>query len=134
MKRGQIEHTNTEMLILSSYSNPFIISSDHFFESDKQLFMCLEYAAGGELFNIIKKEKTLPETVCRFYAAEIICGLEFLHKNGIVYRDLKPENVLLTTTGHIKIADFGLSKIGVTSTGGITEFGMDGQRTSSFCG
>lgn len=65
----------------------------------------------GELFYLLRKNKKLPEEVAKFYAAEILLALEYLHSRNIIYRDLKPENILLDKDGHIKLADFGLSKV-----------------------
>lgn len=67
--------------------------------------------AGGELFFHLKKQKRFSEEITQFYAAEILLGLEYLHSNNIIYRDLKPENVLLDGEGHVRLTDFGLSKM-----------------------
>lgn len=69
---------------------------------------------GGELFYLLKRVKRMNEADARFYFTEILYGLQYLHEKGIVYRDLKPENLLIGEDGHIKIADFGLSKTGMT--------------------
>jgi serum/glucocorticoid-regulated kinase 2 len=71
----------------------------------------MDFLNGGELFYHLRREQRFSEERTRFYAAEIILALETLHENGIIYRDLKPENVLLDCEGHIKLTDFGLSKI-----------------------
>ena len=67
--------------------------------------------SGGEVFHHLKQRKTFDEELARFYAAEIVLGLGHLHAVGVVYRDLKPENVLLDAEGHIKLTDFGLAKV-----------------------
>lgn len=69
----------------------------------------------GELFYLLRKMRKFTEEVARFYAAEILLALEYLHDRSIIYRDLKPENILLDENGHIKITDFGLSKVLYTS-------------------
>jgi serine/threonine protein kinase len=71
----------------------------------------MDFLNGGELFYHLRKENYFTEDRARFYAAEMILALDHLHKNGVIYRDLKPENVLLDSEGHIKLTDFGLSKL-----------------------
>jgi len=85
----------------------------------------MDYVNGGELFFHLQKDKRFNEDRARFYLAEIACGLEYLHLNGVLYRDLKPENLLLTADGHICLTDFGLAKEGLL---------CDNARTSTFCG
>ena len=71
----------------------------------------MDFLNGGELFYHLRKETKFSEARAKFYAAEIILALECLHSNGIIYRDLKPENVILDQWGHLKLTDFGLSKL-----------------------
>ncbi len=71
----------------------------------------MDFLNGGELFYHLRKETFFEESRARFYVVEMILALEVLHKNGVIYRDLKPENVLLDSVGHIKLTDFGLSKL-----------------------
>ena len=71
----------------------------------------MDFLNGGELFYHLRRENYFNESRARFYAVEIILALECLHSNGVIYRDLKPENVLLDSQGHIKLTDFGLSKL-----------------------
>ena len=85
----------------------------------------MEFINGGELFFHLKKDKKFDEARAKFYAAEIILALEYLHNNGVIYRDVKPENILIDSEGHIRMTDFGLSKGGLDMTDG---------RTESFCG
>ena len=70
----------------------------------------LDYANGGELFSHLRKKVRFTENETRIYAAELILALDHLHQMGFIYRDIKPENVLLDSDGHLKITDFGLSK------------------------
>jgi len=108
-KASQIKHTKTERHILGNVVHPFICSLRYAFQDQSKLFMVLDFFNGGELFFHLNKGR-FPEARTRFYIAEICLAIEHLHKNDILYRDLKPENVLLDSDGHIKLTDFGLSK------------------------
>lgn len=71
----------------------------------------LDYCPGGEIFSYLRRQRRFPEHVSRFYLAEIVLILEFLHeREGVAYRDLKPENILLDAAGHVKLVDFGFAK------------------------
>lgn len=106
----QIEHTCDERYILSRVQHPFITILWGTFQDAKNLFMVMDFAEGGELFSLLRKCHRFPEKVAKFYAAEVILALDYLHHNQIVYRDLKPENLLLDRFGHLKIVDFGFAK------------------------
>eukprot|EP00352_Strombidinopsis_acuminata_P000542 CAMPEP_0176345642 /NCGR_PEP_ID=MMETSP0126-20121128/5624_1 /TAXON_ID=141414 ORGANISM="Strombidinopsis acuminatum, Strain SPMC142" /NCGR_SAMPLE_ID=MMETSP0126 /ASSEMBLY_ACC=CAM_ASM_000229 /LENGTH=206 /DNA_ID=CAMNT_0017692747 /DNA_START=480 /DNA_END=1100 /DNA_ORIENTATION=+ len=80
-------------------------------QDEESLYLLIEYLPGGELFKLMKKSLSLSEEDSRFYLAEIILAIESLHKKNIIYRDLKPENVLIDKDGHVKLIDFGFSKI-----------------------
>ena len=83
-----------------------------------------EFCNGGELFRRMEVERMMTEDVARFYLSEIVCALEYLHEQDIVYRDLKTENVMLDSKGHVRIIDFGLSKMNMS----------EGVTTNTFCG
>lgn len=106
----QVEHINNERRILQAVRHPFIVSLYASFQTRTNLFMCLEYVPGGELFSHLRKAVKFSNDVTRFYAAEILLAIEHLHSLNIIYRDLKPENILLDHEGHIKITDFGFAK------------------------
>ncbi|KAJ1980043.1 cAMP-dependent protein kinase catalytic subunit [Dimargaris verticillata] len=110
VKLKQVEHINSERTILSQVEFPFIVHLYNTFQDQTSLFMLQEYVVGGELFTHLRKAGRFPNDVTRFYAAEIVLAIEYLHNKDIIYRDLKPENLLLSTEGHIKITDFGFSK------------------------
>jgi len=113
LKRNQYEHTMDERRILESVSHGFIVQMDYAFQSDKKLFFCLEYCPGGELFFYLSQIGRFKQDAAKFYAANILLALQHLHGLNILYRDLKPENVLVDKEGYIKLTDFGLSKMGI---------------------
>jgi serum/glucocorticoid-regulated kinase 2 len=113
VKRRQIERTRTERKVLSVVNHPFIMKLHYAFQSPDKLYLVLDYCPGGELFFHLSRFRRFPERVARFYAAELLLALGHLHKRGIIYRDLKPENVLLDADGHVKLGDFGLAKAGI---------------------
>lgn len=123
IRRNQVEHTKTERNVLGYVNHPFIVGLKMAFQSRTKLYFVLDYCAGGELFFHLSKVGKFPELRARFYAAEIVCALAYVHALDIVYRDLKPENVLLDAKGHIRLTDFGLSKEGISlSTSGANSF------------
>jgi serine/threonine protein kinase len=113
--RRQVAHTKTERLILSEIDSPFVIKLHAAFQCDSMLYLVLDYCPGGELFFHLNRAGVFPENVTRFYAAELVLAIADLHQRDVVYRDLKPENVLLDHAGHVKLADFGLCKREVSS-------------------
>merc|ERR1719395_182826 len=113
VKRNQVEHTKTERNVLEAVSHPFIVTLHYAFQTPKKLYFVLEYCPGGELFFHLSRAGRFSEGRCRFYASEILLAIEYLHTLNIIYRDLKPENVLLDADGHAKLTDFGLCKEGI---------------------
>jgi len=124
IERNEIEHLMTEKNVLSLVKSPFLVHLLYAFQTDENLYFVMNYVNGGEMFYHLRREKRFTEDRARFYAAEIILALEYLHHLGIVYRDLKLENILLDMHGHIALTDFGLAKQGM-------EYG---QTTRTFCG
>ncbi|KAL6241367.1 cAMP-dependent protein kinase catalytic subunit [Rhinocladiella similis] len=110
VKMKQIEHTNDERKMLSRVKHPFLITLWGTFQDSKNLYMVMDFIEGGELFSLLRKSQRFPNPVAKFYAAEVTLALEYLHEQNIIYRDLKPENLLLDRHGHIKITDFGFAK------------------------
>jgi serine/threonine protein kinase len=86
-----VEHVNSEREILATVRHPFIVDMFLTFQTPSNLFMCLEYMVGGELFSHLRKEGRFVPDVAKFYAASIVLALEYLHEHDIIYRDLKPE-------------------------------------------
>ena len=110
-KLRQINHTKAEREILEKINHTFIAKLVFAFQTIERLYLITDFMPGGELFFHLKNQKVFNLKRTRLYICEIIIAIEFLHKHGIIYRDLKPENILLDSEGHIKLTDFGLSKI-----------------------
>ncbi|PAA56462.1 hypothetical protein BOX15_Mlig033204g1 [Macrostomum lignano] len=111
--RNQVDQAFAERDILSFADNPFVVSLFCTFETKKYLCMVMEFVEGGDCASLLKQIEVLPLDLARMYFAEIVLALEYLHSYGIVHRDLKPSNLLISSEGHIKLTDFGLSKIGL---------------------
>ncbi|KAK4218000.1 camp-dependent protein kinase type 2 [Rhypophila decipiens] len=110
VRMKQIEHTNDERRMLGEVKHPFLITLWGTFQDAKNLYMVMDFVEGGELFSLLRKSGRFPNPVAKFYAAEVTLALEYLHSHDIIYRDLKPENLLLDRHGHLKITDFGFAK------------------------
>mmetsp|Transcript_5181 Transcript_5181/g.13336 ORF Transcript_5181/g.13336 Transcript_5181/m.13336 type:complete len:409 (-) Transcript_5181:187-1413(-) len=118
----RIRRIADEVRIHSQLSHPFIVSLRRAFQTPTHLFMEMEFCAGGELLTHLQRVGSLGEVDARFYASEITLGVEYLHSQGVLWRDLKPENCLLDGAGHIRLADFGLSQAGLTASSRFTCF------------
>lgn len=122
--REEVAHTLTENRVLQRCKHPFLTELKYSFQEQHYLCFVMQFANGGELFTHVRKCGTFSEPRARFYGAEIVLALGYLHRCDIVYRDMKLENLLLDKDGHIKIADFGLCKEEISF----------GDKTSTFCG
>lgn len=111
IKLNQVEHVNSERKILQLTDHPFIVKCFWTYRDEKCLYMLFEYVPGGELFTYLREKVRFSASDALFYVAEIISVLEYLHERDIVYRDLKPENLLIDNEGHLKFTDFGFAKI-----------------------
>lgn len=110
-KKKTTEHTKTERQVLEAVrDNPFLVTLHYAFQTDAKLHLILDYVAGGELFTHLYQREHFTEDEVRIYIGEIILALEHLHRLGIIYRDIKLENILVDESGHIVLTDFGLSK------------------------
>uniref|UniRef100_A0A8C4I686 non-specific serine/threonine protein kinase n=1 Tax=Dicentrarchus labrax TaxID=13489 RepID=A0A8C4I686_DICLA len=125
-KAKTTEHTRTERQVLEHIrQSPFLVTLHYAFQTQSKLHLILDYVSGGEMFTHLYQRDHFPEEAVRIYIGETILALEHLHKLGIVYRDIKLENILLDSEGHVVLTDFGLSK----------EFlEEEKERTYSFCG
>lgn len=106
----QVDHVKTEKKILEEIDHPFIVNLNGAFQDDKNLYLLLEYVIGGEFFSHLRKAGRFPNDTARYYAAQITLVFEHLHSLMILYRDLKPENLLLDKQGNCKVTDFGFAK------------------------
>ncbi|KAJ7366683.1 protein kinase C1 [Mycena albidolilacea] len=122
----EVESTRSEkrvFLAAARERHPFLLGLHSCFQTETRVYFVMEYVSGGDLMlHIQRKQFSLRQA--KFYASEVLLALEYFHKNGIIYRDLKLDNILLTLDGHVKVADYGLCK----------EEMWYGKTTSTFCG
>ena len=110
LKENLTRYALTERNVLSAISHPFIVKLRFAFQNSKTLFLIMDFLPGGDLGKYLQRQGRVSEMVARIYAAEIILAISELHRLDIIFRDLKPENVLLDKDGHAMLCDFGLSK------------------------
>jgi CRP-like cAMP-binding protein len=110
-EQDQVNHVRNERDILSMMNHPFVVNLVQTFMSKDHVFALMEAVLGGELFAYLRSVARLRPKDARFYLAQIVLTFEYIHSLNIIYRDLKPENLLITPSGYVKMADFGLSKI-----------------------
>lgn len=124
LENNLVRYAFAERNILMKIKHHYIVKLNYAFQTPEKLVMVMDYCPNGDLSTHLAREKHFTEEKAKFYITEILLGLEELHKHEIIFRDLKPENVVLDPEGHARITDFGLSKEGVT----------EGQLAKSFCG
>lgn len=109
--KNMVNHVTTEKKVMELVDSPFNVKLFYAFQSSKYLYLVMEYVPGGDLATLLYVKGQFEESMALFYAAEIILAMEVLHKGGMIHRDIKPGNILVGADGHIKLTDFGLSKI-----------------------
>lgn len=131
LRRGQVEHVRAERNVLAEVQSPYVVKLFYSFQDEEYLYLLMEYLPGGDVMTLLMRKDILSESDTRFYIAETILGIEAIHKNNYIHRDIKPDNLLLDREGHVKLSDFGLCKpVDVTLLPTLTE-GDEGGDVSS---
>merc|ERR1740139_163316 len=123
IEHEQLENIRLEKDILNKINHPFLVNMEFVFQNEQRIYFLMKFIKGGELFRHFVQVKRFPEEHVRFFTAQVALALGHLHENKIIYRDLKPENVLVGEDGYLMVADFGLAK-----------FVQNGEMANSFCG
>jgi serine/threonine protein kinase len=113
MARNLIKYAITERNVLSYIKHPFIVGLNYAFQTAEKLFLILDYCPNGDLAAILGREGRITEDRARIYLCQILLAIEELHRLDVIYRDLKPDNIVLDAEGNCQLTDFGLSKEGV---------------------
>jgi len=108
--KKQVTHIRAERNLLAAADNTWLVKLHFSFQDDTFLYLVMEYCAGGDLMTILMREDILSEECTKFYMAELAMAIKSVHDLKFVHRDLKPDNVLISTAGHVKLSDFGLAK------------------------
>uniref|UniRef100_A0A0K8UV67 Serine/threonine-protein kinase greatwall n=1 Tax=Bactrocera latifrons TaxID=174628 RepID=A0A0K8UV67_BACLA len=111
INKNMVSQVITERNALALSRSPFCVSLFYSLQSVSYVYLVMDYMVGGDLKSLLTMYGYFDEAVARFYVAEVALALQYLHEHGIVHRDIKPDNMLLSATGHVKLTDFGLSKI-----------------------
>uniref|UniRef100_A0A452ZIW6 non-specific serine/threonine protein kinase n=1 Tax=Aegilops tauschii subsp. strangulata TaxID=200361 RepID=A0A452ZIW6_AEGTS len=110
LRRGQVEHVKAERNLLAEVDSAYIVKLYYSFQDDEFLYLIMEYLPGGDMMTLLMRKDTLTEDEAKFYIAETVLAIESIHKHNYIHRDIKPDNLLLDLSGHLKLSDFGLCK------------------------
>ncbi|XP_042036471.1 serine/threonine-protein kinase tricornered-like isoform X2 [Salvia splendens] len=110
VSRGQVEHVRAERNLLAEVASHCIVKLYYSFQDAEYLYLVMEYLPGGDMMTLLMREDTLTENVAKFYIAQSVLAIESIHKHNYIHRDIKPDNLLLDKSGHMKLSDFGLCK------------------------
>ncbi|XP_051128027.1 uncharacterized protein LOC127249326 [Andrographis paniculata] len=110
LRRGQVEHVKAERNLLAEVDSNCIVKLYCSFQDEEYLYLIMEYLPGGDMMTLLMRKDTLTEDEARFYVAETVLAIESIHKHNYIHRDIKPDNLLLDRSGHMKLSDFGLCK------------------------
>ncbi|XP_027356126.1 probable serine/threonine protein kinase IRE [Abrus precatorius] len=116
IRKNAVQSILAERDILISVRNPFVVRFFYSFTCWENLYLVMEYLNGGDLYSLLRNLGCLDEDMARVYIAEVVLALEYLHSLNVIHRDLKPDNLLIGQDGHIKLTDFGLSKVGLINS------------------
>lgn len=112
--KNQVTNVRAErMILMNRTQSPFVVKLFFTFQSPEYLYLVMEYLPGGDCASLVKMLGALPDEWAQQYLAEIVQGLGYLHSTGVIHRDMKPDNLLIDHHGHLKLTDFGLSKLGL---------------------
>lgn len=112
VQMGQVTHVKAERNFMAEASCPWVVQLHYSFQDQTYLYLIMEYVPGGDMMSLLIKKDILTEAETRFYMAECVLAVEAVHNMGYIHRDLKPDNILITKEGHIKLSDFGLATTG----------------------
>lgn len=111
INKNMVSQVITERNCLALSRSPFCVNLFYSLQTSSYIYLVMEYMVGGDLKSLLTVSGYFDEPAARFYCAEVTLALRYLHEHGIVHRDIKPDNMLISKTGHVKLTDFGLSKI-----------------------
>ena len=108
VKRKQVAHVKAERDILAEADNEWVVKLYYSFQDKENLYLVMDYIPGGDMMGRLIKEGIFSEKLAQFYIAELVLAVESVHQMGFIHRDIKPDNILIDKSGHIKLTDFGL--------------------------